>query len=169
MGKAQNPKFWRAGDLAKAAGVSTDTLRYYERKKVLSSQRSHNGYREYPEGALERVRMVRQAMAVGFTLDELGEILKVFDQGGAPCHQVRSLALKKLADVEEHLLEVKRLRNELREALKEWDARLARTTSGKRADLLKSFAASAGPRPVSSGLMMHKPKPKLKKKGKKDE
>jgi DNA-binding transcriptional MerR regulator len=166
MGKAQKLKFWRAGELAKAAGVSTDTLRHYEKKKVLSSQRAHNGYRQYSEGALERVRMVRQAMAVGFTLDELGEILKVFDQGGAPCHQVRSLALKKLADVEEHLQEVKGLRNELREALKDWDARLARTTSGKRADLLKSFAASASLPPVSTGLMLHKPKLKQKKKKK---
>ena len=55
----------------KLAGVSTDTLRHYERKGVLHSQRAGNGYREYPEDALERVRMVRQGLAIGFTLDEL--------------------------------------------------------------------------------------------------
>jgi len=52
---------WRIGELAKATGVSTDTLRHYERKGVLRSARSGNGYREYPENALERVRTIRQA------------------------------------------------------------------------------------------------------------
>lgn len=62
---------WSIGALAKATGVSTDTLRHYERKGVLHSQRAGNGYREYPENALERVRTVRQGLAMGFTLDEL--------------------------------------------------------------------------------------------------
>ena len=52
-----------SGGLAKAAGVSADTLRHYERKGLLRPQRSHNGYRQYPEHALERVRMIRQALA----------------------------------------------------------------------------------------------------------
>ena len=83
---------WGIGALAEATGVSTDTLRHYERKGVLHSQRAGNGYREYPEAALERVRMVRQGLAMGFTLDELSSIFKIFDRGGAPCQQVRSLA-----------------------------------------------------------------------------
>jgi len=65
---------WRIGELAKATGVSTDTLRHYERKGVLRSARSGNGYREYPKNALERVRTIRQALSVGFTLDELSTI-----------------------------------------------------------------------------------------------
>src|SRR6185436_15247458 len=97
---------WQIGELAKAAGVSTDTLRHYERKAVLQSRRAANGYREYPAEALERVRMIRQALAVGFTLDELKAIFKAFDRGGAPCEQVRSLAAGKLAQLEIHLREV---------------------------------------------------------------
>ena len=77
--------FWAIGELAKATGVTTDTLRHYERKGVLHSQRAGNGYRQYLEDALERVRMVRQGLAIGFTLDELRSIFKVFDRGGAPC------------------------------------------------------------------------------------
>jgi len=57
---------WRIGNLAKATGTSTDTLRHYERKGVLTSKRLHNGYRVYPEDAVERVRTVRKALAVGF-------------------------------------------------------------------------------------------------------
>ena len=97
---------WAIGELAKATGVSTDTLRHYERKGVLHSQRAGNDYRQYPEDALQRVRMVRQGLAIGFTLDELRSIFKVFDRGGAPCQQVRSLAANKLAQIETHLREV---------------------------------------------------------------
>lgn len=167
VSKAPKTKFWRVGELAEAAGVSTDTLRHYERKGILRPQRAHNGYREYSAEALERVRMVRQALAVGFTLDELSMILRVFDQGGAPCHEVRSLAVNKLAEIEKHLHEVIALRNELRESLKDWDARLAKTSSGKRAGLLKSLATRESMRHSSTSIILRKPK--LNKKGKKDE
>ncbi len=149
---------WRIGKLANAAGVSTDTLRYYERKGVLRSERSNNGYREYPEHALERVRTIRQALAVGFTLDELSAIFNVFDGGGAPCQQVRSLAAKKLAEVDNHLQEVTILRNELRAALKDWDARLATTATGRPAGLLKALAARGGVRASSTSFLLRKPK-----------
>ena len=146
------------GELAKAAGVSADTLRHYERKGVLRAQRSGNGYRQYSEDSLERVRMIRQAVAVGFTLNELSDIFKVFDRGGAPCQQVRSLAANKLAEIENHLQEVTALRNELRAALKDWDNRLARTAAGQRADLLKALAARAGVHRSSTSLLLRKPK-----------
>lgn len=158
--KQQNSKAgaWRIGELAKATSVSTDTLRHYERKGVLRSQRSSNGYREYPENALERVRMIRQALAVGFTLDELSTIFKVFDGGGAPCQQVRSLAVQKLAEVETHLQEVTKLRNDLRVALKDWDDRLAKTAMGQPAGLLKALAARDSVQSSSTSFLLRKPK-----------
>jgi len=145
------------GELAKASGVSTDTLRHYERKGVLHSQRAANGYREYPEDALERVRMVRQGLAIGFTLDELGSIFRIFDRGGAPCRQVRSLAANKLAQIETHLEEVISLRDDLKNALEDWDKRLAKTAVGQRAGLLKTLTARNGVR-SSSNLLLRKPK-----------
>jgi DNA-binding transcriptional MerR regulator len=155
---------WSVGELAKATGVSTDTLRHYERKGVLHSHRAGNGYREYPENALERVRMVRQGLAIGFTLDELSAIFKVFDGGGAPCQQVRSLAADKLAQIETHLQEVIALRDDLKNALQDWDKRLAKTASGQRAGLLKILATRNGAR-SSSGLLLRRPS--IKKKGQK--
>lgn len=155
---------WGIGELAKATGVSTDTLRHYERKGVLQSQRAGNGYREYPEDALVRVRMVRQGLAMGFTLDELSSIFKIFDRGGAPCQQVRSLAASKLAQIETHLQEVNALRDDLKNALKDWDRRLAKTASGQRAGLLKTLAARNGVRSSSSLLLR---RPSIKKKGQK--
>jgi DNA-binding transcriptional MerR regulator len=140
-------EFLRAGALARAAGVSTDTLRHYERKGVLARpRRSANGYREYPAEALARVRLVRRALGVGFTLDELAQILRARERGVAPCREVRELAARKLAGVEERLRELVAVREELRAALADWDSRLSKTKAGESARLLESLAASARPR-----------------------
>ena len=134
-----------AGVLAKATGVSTDTLRHYERKGVLPRpRRSANGYRQYPPEALRRVLLVRRALAVGFTLDELARVLAVRDRGAAPCKEVRALAAVKLTEVEERLAQLAELRDELRATVKEWDGRLAATPYGGRAGLLESLAAGGG-------------------------
>ncbi|MET0648370.1 MAG: heavy metal-responsive transcriptional regulator [Pyrinomonadaceae bacterium] len=135
----------RAGELARAAGVSTDTLRHYERKGVLQRpRRGANGYRQYPPEALDRVLLVRRALGVGFTLDELARVLSVRDRGAAPCREVRALAAAKLTEVEEQLAELAALRVELRATLEEWDARLTRAADGGRAGLLESLAAKGG-------------------------
>src|SRR6266446_7403414 len=96
--------FYRSGELAELAGVSTDTLRHYEQKGVLARPpRKANAYRQYPASALQRVRLIRRALAVGFTLNELAAVLNVRDHGGAPCAEVRTLAAAKLTEVESRL------------------------------------------------------------------
>ena len=132
----------RSGELARAAGVSTDTLRHYERKGVLARpRRAPNGYRLYPPEALAGVRLVRRALAVGFTLDELASILRERrGSGRPPCRRVRELAAQKLAAVEERLSEMASLRDELREILRRWDERLARAGDGARAGLLEALS-----------------------------
>lgn len=133
----------RSGELARLAGVSTDTLRHYERKGVLARpRRSNNGYREYSAEALDRVRLVQRALSVGFTLDELSRILKQRDGGHAPCREVRSLAAAKLAEIEERLQEMEDVRDELRNLLKDWDSRLAQTANGNQAKLLETLATN---------------------------
>ncbi|MDX6692652.1 MAG: hypothetical protein QOF02_255 [Blastocatellia bacterium] len=133
-----------SGELARLAGVSTDTLRHYERKGALPRpHRSANGYRVYPPEALERVRLVRRALSVGFTLDELARLLKEREKGGVPCRQARSLAATKLAEVETRLSELVIVRDELRATLADWDARLAQTKAGQRAGLLDALARTS--------------------------
>ena len=150
-----------SGELAKLAGVSTDTLRHYERKGVLARpQRSGNGYRQYPKNALQRVRLVRRALAVGFTLDELANILRVRDGGGAPCHEVRALAATKLSHIETQLKDLRALRDELRTTLEDWDGRLA---TGGRANLLESLAANESNGTKSSRRFRSPLQPKTKK------
>ena len=157
-------EFLNSGELAKLAGVSADTLRHYERKGVLARpRRARNGYREYPAAALQRVQLIRRALAVGFTLDELANILSVRDSGGAPCHEVRALAASKLSQVETQLKNLITLRDELRATLKDWDSRLAKMASGGRANLLECLANNESNGTRSSRRFRSPLKPKTKK------
>ncbi len=100
------------GELAKIVGVSADTLRHYERKGVIASPvRSAKGYRLYSPETVERVRLVRRALTIGFTLNELAAILAEREKGGTPCRQVFSLAAAKLKDLEERIIEMQNLRD----------------------------------------------------------
>jgi len=136
-----------SGELADLAGVSRDTLRYYERKGVLPRPlRGYNSYRQYPPEALRRVQLVRRALSVGFTLDELAQVLKVRDAGGAPCEEVRKLAAQKLVNVQDQLRELTALQGELQKTLRDWDTRLARGPRGKRVNLLESLSVDSAKR-----------------------
>jgi DNA-binding transcriptional MerR regulator len=131
----------RSGELAKLTGVSTDTLRHYERKGVISRPaRLSNGYRVYPAGSVERIRLIRRALSVGFTLTELSTFIKAREQGNPPCHEVRALAQKKLADVGARILELNALRAELEATLEDWDELLKGVPPRRDARLLESLA-----------------------------
>ena len=146
-----------SGKLAELTGVSRDTLRHYERKGVLPRPlRGHNGYRQYPPEALQRVQLVRRALSVGFTLDELARVLNVRDAGGAPCEEVRRLAAQKLLNVHDQLRELTELRDDLQKTLQDWDARLARRANGKRANLLESLPVDPNPVKPSHRSIKHK-------------
>jgi DNA-binding transcriptional MerR regulator len=132
-----------SSELARLAGVSTDTLRYYERLGLLpAAPRSASGYRLFPAHALNRVRLIRGALAIGFLVRELVVIFAERDRGGAPCHRVRAMAREKLAAVEQSLRDLQIWRRELKTALADWDRLLKNTSRGQRAGLLEHFVAS---------------------------
>ena len=132
--------FLRSGQLAEMAGISPDTLRHYERMKLLAPPRRSSGnYRQYPPAALNRVRLIRHALAVGFSLPELARILKVRDAGGAPCRQVRQLLEGKLQAMERQIENLVSMRNHLRTILADWEVRLAHKLEGEPARLLESL------------------------------
>jgi DNA-binding transcriptional MerR regulator len=133
---------FRAGELAGAAGISTDSLRFYERKGLLPSPpRSASNYRQYPRAALDRVLLIRRALGLGITVVELSQLLRVRDRGGVPCRNARALLAEKLGQLEERLKELQSLREALTNTLAEWDAKLATTPPGARAGLLEAVSS----------------------------
>jgi DNA-binding transcriptional MerR regulator len=130
----------RIGDIAREAGVTPDTIRHYERLGVLPHPpRTMAGYRRFSVETIERVRLVRRALAIGFSLAELARILKVRDAGGVPCKGVHTLAKTKLESLKEQIADLIRLRGQMESVLRSWDQKLARAPKGKRAGLLDSL------------------------------
>ena len=126
-------------------GISADTLRLYERKGLLPRPpRSANGYRCYPPEVVDRIRLIRAALSIGFTLDELANILVMRDGEGVPCKHVRKLAGHKLDSLDRYIGQLLELREQLKRVLKQWDGALKKTPRGKRAGLLEMLAADAG-------------------------
>lgn len=128
----------RPGQLARLIGVSPDTVRHYERLGLLPRPpRTRSGYRDYPPESVERVRLIRRALRVGFSLPELKTILCIRDRGGVPCQRVRVMAKFKLQQVKQQMKDLLVMRAQLDRIVRDWDARLARTRKGQRAQLLE--------------------------------
>jgi MerR family copper efflux transcriptional regulator len=128
----------RIGQLAELTGVSRDTLRYYEKLGLLPpARRRESGYREYPDGAGTRVRLIRNAVQLGFPLKEIVKVLKVRDAGGAPCHQVRDYARELVAQIDQKIGELRTEKRAMLAMIREWDDRLAQAGATARAHLLE--------------------------------
>ena len=101
------------GELAKAAGVPTSTLRYYERQRLLRpSGRSASNYRLYSQQDLERLRFIRAAKATGFTLEDITTLLRP-----APCGRVQRLIEERLEQVSQRMKEHRQVQRVLRASL----------------------------------------------------
>jgi DNA-binding transcriptional MerR regulator len=145
MGKRVSSATLYSGGLAKAAGVSPDTIRHYEKIGVLpKASRTASGYRLYPASAVERVLVVQRALRIGFTLAELGEVLRARDAGGAPCQRVYKLAQGKLKGVSAEIAALKRTERYLKQVLADWERRLRRTRPGQPSHLLHSLSPAGG-------------------------
>jgi len=113
------------GALAKAARVNVETVRYYQRRKLLGvPARPTGGVRRYGEDALARIRFIKRAQDLGFTLDEIAALLEL--ERFSACRPARALAAKKLALVDARLHDLERLRSVLEELIERCDAGSAR-------------------------------------------
>jgi len=142
-------------DAARATGVSTDTLRHYERLGLLPGiARSAAGYRRYSAATVARVHVIQRALGIGFSLKDLKRVLTVRDAGGAPCHAVRALVGERLGELNQRLEELHVLRDDLTALVADWDRTLAQTPPGRRAHLLDALAV---PPKKPSGGFLRKP------------
>lgn len=104
----------RIGDLAATTGVSTQTLRFYEREGLIPTpSRQSNGYRVYDDAVASRVRFIRAAQTAGLSLADIAGVLALREDGQAPCSHVHSLLTVKLEDVRARQEELARLETEL--------------------------------------------------------
>ncbi len=129
------------GELAKRAGVNRETIRYYERRRLFARPaRTISGYRVFPDDAIDRLRFIKHAQALGFTLEEVRELLGLRLDERSSCEQVRARATRKLADVEAKIAALKRIHRVLGKLVRACETR--RPTAP--CPILESLAAPDG-------------------------
>ncbi|QNR98886.1 heavy metal-responsive transcriptional regulator [Stenotrophomonas sp. 169] len=102
------------GQLARHVGVPIDTVRYYERQQLLPPvHRSAAGYRVFDENAVQRLRFIRRAKTLGFTLQEIAELLSLSARAPQDMAAVRLAATARLADIDQRVRELQRMREGL--------------------------------------------------------
>lgn len=108
-------KMYKIGELAKLADVIPDTIRYYEKQGMMSlGERSEAGYRLYTDNDLQRLRFIRYAKTIGFTLETISELLSIrIDPAQHTCQESKSIVDSRLAEVEHKLGELVRMRDSL--------------------------------------------------------
>lgn len=121
---------FRIGEIAAAAGLTVDAVRYYERLGLLTPDaRTVGGFRTYGDNSLDRLAFIRQAQRLGLRLREIRELVNA--NGGAGrqhCQRVRALIVKRLEDVGTQMTELKAFRRTLRSALQDCEAALGTDT-----------------------------------------
>ncbi len=101
---------WTIGKVARLAGVGVETVRFYEREGVIEKPpRRLSGYREYSSAAVSRIRFIKKAKQLGFSLKEVKELLDLRVDPSTTCGEVRSRANAKLEDIRQKIGELKRI------------------------------------------------------------
>jgi DNA-binding transcriptional MerR regulator len=119
------------GVLAREAGVSAPTVRYYEEVGLLPpSSRTSGGYRRYTDAAVHELRFIRKAQGLGFSLDEIRVILKLSRAGEAQCAEVLTLARRHLKAVDDRIAHLQQFRAHLAGELAKWDGQQSPTCGG---------------------------------------
>lgn len=104
----------RVGELAEAAGVAPDTVRYYERVGLLlPPRRTPAGYRAYESAAVDRLRFIQGAQRLGLRLREIADLLAVRDTGVCPCEPAEQLLRRRIAELDAEMARLVALRAEM--------------------------------------------------------
>ena len=120
--ETQNRIALKIGEVAKLSGIGVEALRFYERAGLLGRPaRTQSGYRMYDREVLERLDFIKRAQVLGFSLDEIKQIIAEKQAGESPCEAVRDIVRTRLKELDEHMRDMRRYRNELARTLAEWD------------------------------------------------
>ncbi|YAF96825.1 MAG: heavy metal-responsive transcriptional regulator [Nodularia sp. CChRGM 3473] len=123
--EASSPnKLLKIGELAKQTDVAVGTIRYYESLGLLTPvERSENGYRYYDSAAIKRLKFIKKAQSLQFSLSEIQQVVGVRSHGDPACSLVRGLLKKKIVDLEEQIYRMKALKKELEAYQERWESR----------------------------------------------
>ena len=103
------------GKIAKRSDVGIETIRFYEREGLIDDPpRRASGYRQYPSDTVDRIRFIRRAKELGFSLKEIKELLKLKVTTGATCDQVKKRAESKIEDIQHKILTLQRMKKALK-------------------------------------------------------
>jgi len=112
----------KIGEVSKLSGIGIEALRFYEKSGLLDRPgRTYSGYRLYDESVLERLAFIKQAQILGFTLDEIRQLIAHKRAGENPCAEVREIVRSRLEELNERIEQMIHYRDELTAALAEWD------------------------------------------------
>lgn len=112
------------GQLSRAAGVGVETVRFYEREGLLEApSRRESGYREFTEDEVARLRFIRRAKELGFSLKEIKELLAMRVDGRTTCAEVKDHAERKIADIEAKIQSLRRMKAALSKITKQCTGR----------------------------------------------
>jgi MerR family copper efflux transcriptional regulator len=122
VGEGEGRRMLKIGEVSKRSGVGVEALRFYEKGGLLDNPpRTYSGYRVYGEDVLERLAFIKRAQALGFSLDEIRQIIDDARKGESPCDEVREIVRRRLAELDERMREMRLYRKELAETLEVWD------------------------------------------------
>jgi MerR family transcriptional regulator, mercuric resistance operon regulatory protein len=126
----------RSGEVAERAGVNVQTLRYYERRGLIGQPpRSLSGYRAFPAATVETVRFVKRAQELGFTLEEIGDLLELAAGGPQECDAARAMAQTRGSELHRRIADLERMRDSLAELITTCD----RPRPDRRCPLLRAL------------------------------
>jgi DNA-binding transcriptional MerR regulator len=112
----------RIGTLAKTAAVSKDTVRHYvELGLLVANKNPDNGYQEFSQTMLNRLRFIKAAQNLGFKLEEIIGIFRSADQSASPCGEVRDIIQRRISETREHILVLEQLCCRMEQAVSLWD------------------------------------------------
>jgi len=120
------------GEVAQSTGLSIDTIRFYEKQALIpAAKRSSGGYRVYDERNVERLLFIGRAQGLGFSLQEIRELLLIEGSEGAPCSHVQDLLAAKTIQVREKIAGLRKIQGRLAKAQKQCTAALTKSCSAE--------------------------------------
>ena len=134
---SSNPRL-TIGNVAKLSGVGVETIRYYEREGIIKQPPRNGGsFREYPEEVIHRVHFIKRAQEIGFSLEEISELLSLRVKGRGTCSKIKEKADLKLGQIEKKIDDLRRIQ----EALIKVKETCERQAPSDKCPVLESFYA----------------------------